>query len=67
LEHTETALADQLAAAADLVLGQGSEGRGAVLVRGVRFPVVESAAVDLLREEGRDLYAREGAAHVSTL
>jgi len=67
LEHTETALADQLAAAADLVLGQGSEGRGAVLVRGVRFPMVESAAVDLLREEGRDLYAREGAAHVSAI
>lgn len=65
LEHTETALADQLAATADLVLGQGGEGRGAVLVRGVTFPAVESVAGDLLRAEGQDLYAREGAVHGS--
>ncbi len=67
LELTETARAVQVAASADLVLGQGSEGRGAVLVRGVRFPMVESAAVDLLRDEGRDLYAREGGGHVNAL
>ncbi|HTM21376.1 MAG TPA: coenzyme F420-0:L-glutamate ligase, partial [Kofleriaceae bacterium] len=36
LEQTVTALADQVAAAADLVCGQADEGRGAVLVRGLR-------------------------------
>ena len=57
LEHTQTALADQLAATADLVLGQGDEGVGAVLVKGVPFPFVESKAKDLHRSKAKDLYA----------
>ena len=57
LEHTVTAFADQLAAAADLVLGQGSEGRGAVLIRGMDFPAFEQSAQELHRPAEKDLYA----------
>lgn len=57
LEHTITALADQIAAAADLVAGQAAEGRGVVLVRGLAFEPVSSAASDLVRPPDQDLYA----------
>jgi len=57
LEHTETALADQLAAAADLLAGQAAEGRAFVHVRGLRFEPTDSRATDLLRDPARDLYA----------
>jgi coenzyme F420-0:L-glutamate ligase/coenzyme F420-1:gamma-L-glutamate ligase len=57
LEHTVTALADQVAAAADLVAGQGSEGRAAVLVRGLSFDVGEHGAHELVRPRDKDLYA----------
>lgn len=57
LEHTETALADQIAAAADLVAGQADEARAAVVVRGLTLPVGEGRASDLIRPPARDLYA----------
>ena len=57
LEHTVTALADQVAAAADLVAGQGGEGRPVIHVRGLRFPPCAATARDLLRPIGRDLFA----------
>ncbi len=57
LEHTVTALADQVAAAADLVAGQAAEGRGAVHVRGLAFPVGAHSAAELLRRPDQDLYA----------
>ncbi len=57
LEHTETALADQVAAMADLVLGQADEARGAAIVRGLRFAPARSTARDLLRPPDEDLYA----------
>jgi coenzyme F420-0:L-glutamate ligase/coenzyme F420-1:gamma-L-glutamate ligase len=57
LEHTLTALADQVAAAADLVAGQGSERRAAVLVRGLSFEVGTHGAHDLVRPRDKDLYA----------
>jgi coenzyme F420-0:L-glutamate ligase/coenzyme F420-1:gamma-L-glutamate ligase len=57
LEHTLTALADQVAAAADLVAGQGSEGRAAVLVRGLSFDVGQHGAHELVRPRDKDLYA----------
>lgn len=56
LEHTETALADQIAAAADLVAGQAAEGRGAVLVRGLGFPSSSGGAAALCRAPEEDLY-----------
>lgn len=56
LEHTITALADQVAAAADLVAGQAGEGRAAVVVRGLSFTPVDSSAAELGRPPDRDLY-----------
>jgi coenzyme F420-0:L-glutamate ligase / coenzyme F420-1:gamma-L-glutamate ligase len=57
LEQTITALADQVAAAADLVAGQAAEGRPLVLVRGMRFDSSETGARALTRKPEEDLYA----------
>jgi coenzyme F420-0:L-glutamate ligase/coenzyme F420-1:gamma-L-glutamate ligase len=58
LEATVTALADQVAAAADLVAGQADEGRPAVLVRGLSYtPASDARAGALLRPPEQDLYA----------
>jgi coenzyme F420-0:L-glutamate ligase/coenzyme F420-1:gamma-L-glutamate ligase len=57
LEQTITALADQVAAAADLVAGQAAEGRALVHVRGLRFSPVDEGAAALCRPAEQDLYA----------
>jgi coenzyme F420-0:L-glutamate ligase/coenzyme F420-1:gamma-L-glutamate ligase len=57
LEHTETALADQVAAVADLVAGQANEGRALVVVRGLSFDVGAHGIRELLRPPHQDLYA----------
>lgn len=57
LETTLTALADQVAAAADLVAGQAAEKRPVIHVRGLRFPVGEHHADELYRRPAEDLYA----------
>jgi coenzyme F420-0:L-glutamate ligase / coenzyme F420-1:gamma-L-glutamate ligase len=64
LEHTITAFADQIAAAADLVAGQAGERRGVVHVRGLHFPIAGDTAKALVRPAELDLYAapkRDGA------
>jgi coenzyme F420-0:L-glutamate ligase/coenzyme F420-1:gamma-L-glutamate ligase len=57
LEHTLTALADQVAAAADLVAGQAGEGRALVVVRGLAFEGGDHSVAELLRPPEKDLYA----------
>jgi coenzyme F420-0:L-glutamate ligase/coenzyme F420-1:gamma-L-glutamate ligase len=57
LENTVTALADQVAAFADLVAGQADERRPLVLVRGLRFDTSEQGVGALLRRPAEDLYA----------
>ncbi len=57
LQQTVTALADQVAAAADLVAGQAAEGRGAIHVRGLSFVSGAHSAAELYRPFDRDLYA----------
>lgn len=57
LEQTITALGDQVAAAADLVAGQASEGTPVVLVRGLSFRAGDHTAAELLRPAKEDLYA----------
>jgi coenzyme F420-0:L-glutamate ligase/coenzyme F420-1:gamma-L-glutamate ligase len=57
LEATVTALADQVAAVADLVAGQAAERRPVVLVRGLAFAPSDRGAGALLRPAGEDLYA----------
>src|SRR5580700_4702702 len=49
LETTEVGLADELAAAASLVMGQAGEGCPVVLARGVRYGRREGAAQELIR------------------
>jgi coenzyme F420-0:L-glutamate ligase/coenzyme F420-1:gamma-L-glutamate ligase len=57
LEITMTALADQVAALADLVAGQAAERRPLVLVRGLHFDPSEEGGRALLRKAEEDLYA----------
>ncbi len=57
LEHTVTALGDQVAAVADLVAGQAAERRPLVVVRGLRFDASDEGASALLRPAREDLYA----------
>jgi coenzyme F420-0:L-glutamate ligase/coenzyme F420-1:gamma-L-glutamate ligase len=57
LESTITALADQVAAVADLVAGQAAERRALVLVRGLQFPPSDDPASALCRRPDEDLYA----------
>jgi coenzyme F420-0:L-glutamate ligase / coenzyme F420-1:gamma-L-glutamate ligase len=57
LENTITALADQVAAAADLVAGQADERRPLVLVRGLQFDLSNEPAAVLCRTAREDLYA----------
>lgn len=57
LEITITALADQVAAAADLVAGQAAEARPVVHIRGLHFPTGSHQANELYRLPEEDLYA----------
>ncbi|MBN1427812.1 MAG: coenzyme F420-0:L-glutamate ligase [Anaerolineae bacterium] len=57
LQITEVGFADELAAAAGLVSGQSDEGIPVVIIRGLAYPVDESAgAADLVRPPDLDLY-----------
>lgn len=55
LHHTVVAVADELAAAAGLLM-EKDRGVPAVLVRGYPFQRGEGRAVELLRERGKDLF-----------
>lgn len=56
LQHTEVAVADEIAAAAGLLMGQAAEGLPAVVVRGLKLPEGEGTARDLIRPQEKDLY-----------
>ena len=51
-----TGFADEIAAAAGLVMGQGAEGQPAVLVRGLSWSGAENPASELLRPAVEDLF-----------
>jgi coenzyme F420-0:L-glutamate ligase/coenzyme F420-1:gamma-L-glutamate ligase len=55
LQHTLVGIADELASAASLVMGQGSESIPAVVVRGLNL-AGEGTAKDLQRPHDRDLF-----------
>ncbi|KPK53486.1 MAG: hypothetical protein AMJ63_06325 [Myxococcales bacterium SG8_38_1] len=57
LDATESAVADSIAAAADLVAGQADEGRPLTLVRGLAFAPSDESSKALLRDPEDDLYA----------
>jgi coenzyme F420-0:L-glutamate ligase/coenzyme F420-1:gamma-L-glutamate ligase len=56
LETTEIGLADELAAAASLVMGQAAEGIPIVLARGVPYARRDGSARELLRPKDKDLF-----------
>jgi coenzyme F420-0:L-glutamate ligase / coenzyme F420-1:gamma-L-glutamate ligase len=56
LETTEVGLADELAAAASLIMGQAGEGRPVVLVRGLGYGRRDGTARELLRAREKDLF-----------
>jgi coenzyme F420-0:L-glutamate ligase/coenzyme F420-1:gamma-L-glutamate ligase len=56
LETSELGLADEVAAAASLMMGQANEGTPVVLVRGLRYPRAEGSAADLVRPRHMDLF-----------
>ena len=56
LKITQVGLADEIAAAASLLMGQGNEMRPVVHVRGVPYPLSEGKASDLLRNKQEDLF-----------
>lgn len=56
LRVTEISAADELAAAASLVMGQANEGRPIVVARGFPYPFRESGISELIREDDSDLF-----------
>ena len=56
LRVTQVAAADELAAAASLLMGQADEGCPAVLARGFPYALRESSARELLRPRAEDLF-----------
>lgn len=56
LRITEVGAADELAAGASLVMGQGAEGLPVVHVRGFPYPLREASQGELVRPEEEDLF-----------
>ena len=56
LRITIIGVADELAAAASLVMGQASEGRPVVHVRGFPYPLQEGSIKELLRPKEQDMF-----------
>ena len=56
LQATQVGLADELAAAASIVMGQADEGRPAVHIRGYTVQTGQGNAQDLIRAQEQDLF-----------
>jgi coenzyme F420-0:L-glutamate ligase/coenzyme F420-1:gamma-L-glutamate ligase len=56
LRVTEIAYADEIAAAASLIMGQAAEGRPVVIVRGLGAPARDGNAAELVRPKKIDLF-----------
>ena len=56
LKITVVGVADELAAAASLVMGQAAEGTPAVHVRGFPYPLGEGSLKDLIRPKEQDMF-----------
>ncbi len=56
LRITQVGVADELAAAASLVMGQAAEGTPVVHVRGFPYPLRESSLKELIRPKDQDLF-----------
>ena len=56
LEATVIGVADEIAAAASLVIGEASEGVPAAVVRGATYPAEEGGVAEMLRPHAEDLF-----------
>ena len=56
LEVTEIALADQVASAANLVMGEATEAIPAAIVRGLNYPQTDRPSSVLIRKKEEDLF-----------
>lgn len=56
LQITQVGLADELAAAASLLMGQAAEGRPVIHARGVPYPLREGDAQELIRQKELDMF-----------
>jgi coenzyme F420-0:L-glutamate ligase/coenzyme F420-1:gamma-L-glutamate ligase len=56
LQVSITGHADEIAAAASLVMGQGAEGRPVVIVRGLMWHGPDNGASELVRPANEDLF-----------
>jgi coenzyme F420-0:L-glutamate ligase/coenzyme F420-1:gamma-L-glutamate ligase len=56
LEITEVAVADELAAAASFLMGQGNEAMPLVLIRGAKLRPSEAGSASLLRDREKDMF-----------
>lgn len=56
LQATQIGLADEIAAAASLVMGQADEGRPVILMRGLPYALDDGTAADLVRPKDQDLF-----------
>lgn len=56
LQITQVGVADELAAAASLVMGQAAEGTPVVHVRGFPYPLREGSLKELIRPKDQDLF-----------
>lgn len=56
LQHTVVGIADEIAAAASLLMGPAAEGIPVVIVRGLRLPPGDSTARDVQRPRDMDLF-----------
>ena len=56
LRVTQTGFADEIAAAAALVMGEADEARPVILVRGLAWSAPSASAADLLRPADQDLF-----------
>jgi coenzyme F420-0:L-glutamate ligase/coenzyme F420-1:gamma-L-glutamate ligase len=56
LQSTQIAVADEIAAAASLLMGQAAEGRPIVLARGIPLERHDGSAAELIRDKSLDLF-----------
>jgi coenzyme F420-0:L-glutamate ligase/coenzyme F420-1:gamma-L-glutamate ligase len=56
LRTTQVGIADEIAAAASLLMGQADEGTPVALVRGLQLPEADGSANDLIRARALDLF-----------
>ena len=56
LRTTEVGIADEIAAAASMLMGQAGEGTPVVLLRGLNLPDTDGSADDLIRPRALDLF-----------